>query len=218
MIRDFGLQEIYILLEAARWTILLTVSASLIGGVVGLAIALARVSAFSWLRALATGCIAIVQGIPALILLFLSYYGLSKAGYDLRPMVAASISLAVYASGYLADIWRGAIQSVPKQQWEASTSLALTRAQQYRYIILPQSMRIALPPTVGFLVQLVKNTSIVSIVGVVELARAAQLINNATFQPFRVFIAVGLIYFVICYPLSIASKRFEVKFNAYRAS
>lgn len=218
MIRDFGIQEIYILLAAARWTILLTISASVIGGVFGLAVALMRVSALGWLRALATGYIAVVQGIPALILLFLSYYGLSKAGYDLSPMVAASISLAIYASGYLADIWRGAIQSVPQQQWEASTSLAMTRAQQYRYIILPQSVRIAIPPTVGFLVQLVKNTSIVSIVGVVELARAAQLINNATFQPFRVFIAVGLIYFAICYPLSIASKRFEVKFNAYRAS
>ncbi|WP_312419236.1 amino acid ABC transporter permease [Shinella sp.] len=218
MIRDFGIQEIYILLAAARWTILLTVSATVLGGVFALFIALARVSIHRWLRVLATGYIAVVQGIPALILLFLSYYGLSKTGYDLSPMVAASISLAIYASGYLADIWRGAIQSVPLQQWEASTSLAMTRGQQYRYIILPQSVRIALPPTVGFLVQLVKNTSIVSIVGVVELARAAQLINNATFQPFRVFIAVGLIYFLICYPLSLASKRFEVKFNAYRAS
>ncbi|KQV27096.1 amino acid ABC transporter permease [Rhizobium sp. Root1203] len=218
MIRDFGIQEIYILLAAARWTIVLTISASLIGGIAGLMIALSRVSMLPWLRALATGYITVVQGIPALILLFLSYYGLSKAGYDLSPIVAASISLAIYASGYLADIWRGAIQSVPQQQWEASTSLAMTRAQQYRYIILPQSIRIAIPPTVGFLVQLVKNTSIVSIVGVVELARAAQLINNATFQPFRVFIAVGLIYFAICYPLSVASKRFEVKFNAHRAS
>ena len=218
MIRDFGIQEIYILLAAARWTIVLTISASLIGGIAGLMIALSRVSMLPWLRALTTGYITVVQGIPALILLFLSYYGLSKAGYDLSPIVAASISLAIYASGYLADIWRGAIQSVPQQQWEASTSLAMTRAQQYRYIILPQSIRIAIPPTVGFLVQLVKNTSIVSIVGVVELARAAQLINNATFQPFRVFIAVGLIYFAICYPLSVASKRFEVKFNAYRAS
>lgn len=218
MIRDFGVQEIYILLAAARWTIVLTISASLIGGLAGLMIALARVSMLPWLRALATGYIAVVQGVPALILLFLSYYGLSKAGYDLSPIVAASISLAIYASGYLADIWRGAIQSVPQQQWEASTSLAMTRAQQYRYIILPQSIRIAVPPTIGFLVQLVKNTSIVSIVGVVELARAAQLINNATFQPFRVFIAVGLIYFAICYPLSVAGKRFEVKFNAYRAS
>nr|WP_313534010.1 amino acid ABC transporter permease [Brucella anthropi] len=218
MIRDFGIQEIYILIAAARWTIVLTISASLIGGLAGLVIALARVSMLPWLRALATGYITVVQGIPALILLFLSYYGLSKAGYDLSPIVAASVSLAIYASGYLADIWRGAIQSVPQQQWEASTSLAMTRAQQYCYIILPQSIRIAVPPTVGFLVQLVKNTSIVSIVGVVELARAAQLINNATFQPFRVFIAVGLIYFAICYPLSVASKRFEVKFNAYRAS
>ncbi|MEP7456200.1 amino acid ABC transporter permease [Phyllobacterium sp. SB3] len=218
MIRDFGLQEFWFLITATRWTLVLTIAASILGGILGLIVALARVSVFPWLRATAAAYITVVQGIPALILLFLSYYGLSKAGYDLSPIVAASISLSIYASGYLGDIWRGAIQSVPLQQWEASTSLALTRGQQYRHIILPQSIRIALPPTVGFLVQLVKNTSVVSIVGVVELARSGQLINNATFQPFRVFIVVATIYFAICYPLSVASKHFEVKFNAYRAS
>ena len=115
-----------------------------------------------------------VQGIPVLMLLFLSYYGLSMAGFDMPPIFAASVSMALYASAYLGEIWRGCIQAVPWQQWEASTALAFSRAQQYRYVILPQAMRIAVPPTVGFLVQLVKNTSIVSIIGVVELARAGQ--------------------------------------------
>lgn len=217
MIRDFGPDELLFLLESARWTIALTLGATVIGGMLGLAVALARVSLSPVLRRAATGYIAVVQGVPVLILLFLSYYGLSKAGFDLPPIAAASVSLAIYSSGYLGDIWRGAIQSVAPQQWEAAASLALTRAQQYRYVILPQSVRIALPPTVGFLVQLVKNTSIVSIVGVVELVRAGQLVNNATFQPFRVFIAVALIYFVLCYPLSWTSRRLEVKFNVNRA-
>lgn len=216
MIRDFSTAEIAFLLDAAKWTLLLTFLAALFGSVFGLVVALARVSENAVLRTLAGGYIGVVQGIPVLILLFLSYYGLSRAGLNLPSLVAASISLSIYASGYLGDIWRGAIQSVPVQQWEASASLALTRWQQYRTVVLPQAIRIALPPTVGFLVQLVKNTSIISIVGVVELARAGQLINNATFQPFPVFITVAAIYFAICFPLSWASRKLEMRFNAYR--
>ncbi|CAH1652063.1 Putative permease component of ABC transporter [Hyphomicrobiales bacterium] len=216
MIRSFGPDEALFLLESARWTLLLTLFGAIFGGVLGLFVALAKAAQNKIVRALATGYIAVVQGIPVLIVLFLSYYGLAKSGFDLPPLIAASISLAIYASGYLGDIWRGAIQSVPVQQWEASASLALTRAQQYHSVILPQAVRIALPPTVGFLVQLVKNTSIVSIVSVVELARAGQLVNNATFQPFPVFITVALIYFAICFPLSWASRNLEMRFNAYR--
>lgn len=217
MIRNFGPSDALFLIESARWTLVLTALAALFGAIGGLAVALARVAEAKGLRAVATGYIATVQGIPVLILLFLSYYGLSRAGLDLPALVAASISLAIYASGYLGDIWRGAIQSVPTQQWEASASLALTRPQQYRYVILPQAVRIALPPTVGFLVQLVKNTSIVSIVSVVELTRAGQLVNNATFQPFPVFLTVAAIYFVICFPLSLASRGLEVRLDVHRA-
>ena len=127
---------------------------------------------------------------------------------------AASASLAIYASAYLAEIWRGSIESVPFQQWEASSSLALSRPQQYRYVILPQAVRISLPPTVGFLVQLVKNTSIVSVVGFVELSRAGTLVNNATFKPFQVFTVVAAIYFLICFPLSRLSRHLEKVMNA----
>src|SRR5690606_4863409 len=126
----------------------------------------------------------------------------------------AGVSMTIYASGYLAEIWRGSIQAVPKQQWEGSESLAMTRPQQYRYVILPQALRIALPSTVGFAVQVVKNTSIASLIGFVELARASQLITNATFQPFRVFMVVAVLYFVICYPLSQLSRWMERRLHA----
>ncbi|MGN6490227.1 MAG: amino acid ABC transporter permease [Devosia sp.] len=216
MIRDYSLAEALFLLDSAKWTILLTVLATACGGLLGLVVALARTSTSRLLQRAATGYIATIQGIPVLILLFLSYFGLSRAGFNLPAIVAASVSLSIYASAYLGDIWRGAIQSVPPQQWEASASLALTRAQQFRTVIIPQAVRISVPPTVGFLVQLVKNTSIVSIVSVVELTRAGQLINNATFQPFPVFITVAAIYFAICFPLSWASRHLEQKFNANR--
>ena len=160
--------------------------------------------------------IQVLQSVPVLMVLFLSYYGLALAGLELPPLLAASISLGLYVSAYLAEIWRGSIEAVPFQQWEASASLALSPAQQYTHVILPQAIRISLPPTVGFLVQLVKNTSIVSVVGFVELARAGQLLNNALFQPFRIFGAVAAIYFVICFPLSRLSRRLEKVFHAGR--
>jgi polar amino acid transport system permease protein len=218
VIRPFGLHELAFLLQSAGWTLLLTLVASVLGGMLALVIAIARVSLNVLAREASRVYMSVIQGIPVLMVLFLSYYGLAQAGLELPPIVAASIALSIYASAYLGDIWRGAIQSVHQQQWEASGSLALTRFQQYRYVILPQSVRIALPPTVGFLVQLVKNTSIVSIVSVIELTRAGQLVNNLTFEPFKVFVTVALIYLAICYPMSRVSRYLEDKTRVYRES
>lgn len=206
---SFGWPEFLFLLRSAGWTVVLTAIAFSIGAACGGAIAIMRLAQNSVLRAMAIGYILVIQSIPVLMILFMSYYGLTLIGFDIPPLLAASASLAIYVSAYLAEIWRGSIQAVPFQQWEASASLALTRAQQYRYIILPQALRISLPPTVGFLVQLVKNTSIVSVVGFIELSRAGQLINNATFEPFKVFMVVALIYFFICFPLSRLSRYLE---------
>lgn len=216
MIRTFGADEVLFIVGALRWTLALTALSLLFGGLVGFVVAIARVSRLRPVRWGASGYIGLIQGVPALMLLFLSYYGLSLAGLELPPLAAASASLALYVSGYLADIWRGAIQSVPWQQWEASGSLAMTRAQQFRYVILPQALRVATPPTVGFAVQAVKNTSIVSIVNVVELARAGQLVNNVTFQPFRVYGLVALLYFVVCWPMSLLAARLERRLGAGR--
>lgn len=213
---SFGWPEILFLLRAAGWTLLLTAIAFLIGGAIGGVFAIMRLSRIKIVRRIASTYILVIQSIPVLMVLFMSYYGLSVVGIELPPFFAASASLAIYVSAYLAEIWRGSIESVPFQQWEASSSLAHSRPQTYRYVILPQAIRISLPPTVGFLVQLVKNTSIVSVVGFVELARAGQLVNNATFDSFRVFGLVALIYFAICFPLSRLSRHLEKVMNASR--
>lgn len=218
MIQTFGVPEFMFLLGALRWTLVLTIMSLSIGATFGLAVALARVSLNSTARFIASAYIKAVQGVPVLMLLFLSYYGLSLVGFDFPPLVAASVSLSIYVAAFLGEIWRGSIQSVPVQQWEASASLALTRFQQYRYIALPQAIRISIPPTVGFLVQLVKNTSIVSVVGFTDLARAGQIINNSTFQPFQVFGVVALLYFAVCFPLSRLSRYLEGKFHVHRAA
>lgn len=209
MIHSLGPDQVLFIVGSLRWTAALAALSLLIGGAAGFVVAIARVSPLRGLRWLAAGYVGVIQGVPALMLLFLAYYGLSLAGLELPPLAAAAVSLAFYVSGYLADIWRGAIQSVPWQQWEASGSLGLTRAQQFRYVVLPQAIRIATPPTVGFAVQAVKNTSIVSIVNVVEVARAGQLVNNTTYEPFRVYGLVALLYFAICWPMSLLASRLE---------
>ncbi len=215
--QTFGWPEALFIFRAAGWTLLLTAIAFVIGGVIGGALAIMRLSRIALIRNFASVYILVIQSIPVLMVLFMSYYGLSIIGIELPPFLAASASLAVYVSAYLAEIWRGSIQSVPFQQWEASASLAHSPAQTYRYVILPQAVRISLPPTVGFLVQLVKNTSIVSVVGFVELSRAGQLVNNATFQAFQVFSLVAVIYFAICFPLSRLSRHLEKVMNASRS-
>lgn len=213
MISSFGPDSLRFLLTAALITGGLSLGAAVLGGVIGLIVALNRVSRAPIARRVAAGYIVTVQGIPVLVILFLVYFGIARLGIDLPPLWAAVFALSVFASGYLADIWRGAIEAVPRQQWEASDALAMTRAQQYRHVILPQAVKISLPPTVGFLVQLVKNTSIVSIVGVLELTRSGQITSTATFQPLLVFSVVGLIYFVICFPLSLLARKMEAAYE-----
>ncbi len=99
-------------------------------------------------------------------------------------------------SAYLADIWRGSIESIPFAQWESGTSLGLSWLDQFRFVILPQAIKVSIPPTIGFLVQVIKNTSLTSIIGYVELTRRGQILNNVTFEPFLIFTMVGVIYFI----------------------
>jgi polar amino acid transport system permease protein len=210
--------HVWYLIMAAQWTVLLSLIAFAGGALVGLPIALMRVSPSHALRIVAGGYIQLIQGTPLLILLFLTYFGLGILGYKLAPLVAAGLALTLYAAAFLGEIWRGCIEAVPRTQWEASDCLGLDRFQQYAYVILPQAYKMAIPPTVGFMVQIVKNTSLASVVGFVELARAGQIVNNSTFEPFIIFCIVAAIYFAMCYPLSLASRFLERRANAGSAS
>jgi polar amino acid transport system permease protein len=210
MSRDFELPEFLFLVGALRWTLILSAVAFVCGSIAGLGIALMRVSRFAPLRWLAAGYIGLLQGTPVLMQLFLAYYGLAVlTGVRIDPWPAVTLAFTLYAAAFLGEVWRGAIQAVPRTQWEAATALALKRRQQLRLVILPQALRIAIPPTVGFLVQLVKGTSIASIIGFIELARAGQLIVNVTFQPMIVYPIVAALYFVVCWPLSLLAQRLE---------
>ncbi len=209
----FNANHLSFLLEGALWTVCLSLISFLGGGVAGALVALARISRWRPLRWLAIAYIQVIQGTPLLVILFLSYFGLSIMGFTLPPLVAAGLSMTIYVSAYLGEIWRGSIQSVARTQWEAAECLALSRWQRLRLVVLPQAVRIATPPTVGFMVQIVKNTSLASIVGFVELVRAGQLINNSIFQPFLIYMLIAALYFAMCYPLSAWSRRLEMRLH-----
>ncbi|MFG1464128.1 amino acid ABC transporter permease [Xanthobacter sp. DSM 24535] len=204
------------LLLATRWTILLSLIAFVSGGLVGLLVLFGRVSKHEVLRLLTAGYIEFFQGTPLLMQLFLLFFGIALFGVEVSPWIAAWLALTFWTSAFLSEIWRGCVESVPRGQWEASGTLAMTFMEQMRYVILPQAMRIAVAPTVGFSVQVIKGTALASIIGFVELTKAGTMLNNATFRPFLVYSLVALIYFCLCFPLSWCSKRLEARLNVAR--
>jgi polar amino acid transport system permease protein len=207
--RTFGFPEFAFILEAARWTLALSLIAFIGGGVLGLVIALARTSESRTARAISGVFIKIFQGTPLLLQLFLIFFGAPVFGLDINPWVAAGIALILNSAAFLGEIWRGCIDAVPRGQVEASHALSLKYTARMRDVVLPQAFRIALAPTVGYMVQIIKGTSLASIIGFTEITRAGQIINNATFEPLRVFTTVAVLYFVICWPLSLLAGRME---------
>jgi polar amino acid transport system permease protein len=204
------------LLYGAMWTLVLSACAFVLGGAAGFLVMLARTAQSRLVRQIALVYVEVIQGTPLLVLLFIAYFGLGVFGIEVPPLVAAAISLMINASAFLGEIWKGCVEAVPRTQKEAAECLALTRWQAFVDVILPQAARIATPPTVGFMVQMLKNTSLASVVGFVELTRAAQVINNSTIQPFLVFGIAGAMYFVLCYPLTAWSRSLERTLNVGR--
>ena len=209
------------LLLAARWTIVLSLVAFIGGGIVGMLLLVGRLSATRAVpgaqkaalitRRALDGYVLLFQGTPLLMQLFLAYFGLALFGINVPAWVAAAVALTLYTSAYLAEIWRGCVDAIPKGQWEAAQSLALNFGEQLKYIVLPQAVRIAVPPTVGFLVQVIKGTALASVIGFIELTKAGTMITNATFKPFVVYSCVALMYFALCFPVSLYARKLERK-------
>ncbi|RZL40860.1 MAG: amino acid ABC transporter permease, partial [Variovorax sp.] len=191
------------LLLALRWTVALSAIAFVGGGVVGGLLLMARLRGGRGAQRAIGVYVQLFQGTPLLMQLFLAYFGIALLGVDVSAWTAASVALTLYTSAFLAEIWRGCVASIPKGQWEASASLALSFGEQMRHVVLPQAVKIATAPTVGFLVQVVKGTALASVIGFVELTKAGGMISNATFKPFVVFSCVALLYFVLCFPISL---------------
>ncbi|MDM0113058.1 amino acid ABC transporter permease [Variovorax sp. J22R133] len=207
--RTFGFPEFLFILEAAKWTLALSLIAFIGGAILGLIVALARTSESRAAQIISTGFIQIFQGTPLLLQLFLIFFGAPVMGFDINPWVAAGVALILNSAAFLGEIWRGCIQAIPRGQVEAALALNLDYTARMRDVVLPQAFKIALPPTVGYVVQIIKGTSLAAIIGFTEITRAGQIINNATFQPLEVFATVAALYFVICWPLSLLAQYME---------
>lgn len=170
-----GENELLFLLQGLKWTLLLSAIGFIGGGIFRFLVALARTSERTVLRRITAGYISVFQGTPLLMQLFVVYYGIALLGINIDAWIAVAIAFTLHASAFLGEIWRGAIQAVPKGQTEAANALSLHYMSRMKDVIMPQAFRIALPATVGFLVQLIKGTSLAAIVGFIELARALRI-------------------------------------------
>jgi len=206
---NIGVNELLFLLQGLKWTIALAAIGFVGGGIFGLGVALMRVSTHAVLWRSGAAYIAVFQGTPLLMQLFVVYYGIGLLGVNVDAWIAVAIAFTLHTSAFLGEIWRGGIQSVPKGQTEAGKALGLHYVSRMKDVILPQALKISLPATIGFLVQLVKGTSLAAIVGFVELSRAGQIVSNQTFRPLMVFAIIGAIYFALCWPLSLWGASME---------
>lgn len=204
---------VFQLLDATQYTIYLSLIAFIGGGLVGALITLMRIAPSRWLKRASISYIWLFQSTPLLMMLFLAGLGVPRLlDVDVNPWTAAVISLVIYASAYLSDVWRGAVESVPTGQWEGARASGLSFLKTLRLVILPQAFRVALAPTVGFMVQIIKGTSLAYIIGFHDLMAIGKRWANAPVdgsEPFLIFPLMALVYFALCYPLTLWSRALE---------
>lgn len=215
--RSFGTIDLLSFATAFQYTVLLVVMALLFGTPLALGFATMRISRVAPVRWFAALVLQVMQGVPLLALLMFVFFGLPVfLGISMPPLIAVVIAYTIYTAVFLGEIWRGGIEAIKRTQWEAGASLGLSKLEQFRYVIGPQAFRIALPASVGFLVQLIKGTSLAAIVGFVELTRAGQLSAAATLEPLLIYSIIAAMYFAICFPLTLWSRKLEVRLHGSR--
>ena len=192
-----------LLFQGLLMTLLLSIASMIGSTIVGLVAATLRTSRLPVGSQIARVYVEIFRGSPLLITLLVVYYGVAYAGYDMNVLVAAIIGISVYHGAYIAEIIRGGIEAVPHGQWEASKILGLSSTQTFTSVILPQTRKLVLPPLVGQYIALIKDTSLAFIIGLAELTRQGQSIIDRVGQPVLFYFLVAVIYFIICYPLSL---------------
>lgn len=216
LVAVFGAPEgivLFQLLDATRFTIALSLIAFVGGGLVAGLLTLARIAPVRWVNATAVGYTWFFQSTPLLMLLFLTGLGVPRLfAVDVSPWLAASVSLILYTSAYLGDVWRGAIEAVPEGQREAGRALGLSFWRILRLVVLPQAVRLAIAPTVGFMVQIIKGTSLAYIIGFSDLMTVGKRWANAPVpgtEPYVIYPLMALIYFALSFPLTRLARRLE---------
>ncbi|WP_019122594.1 amino acid ABC transporter permease [Brevibacillus massiliensis] len=214
MIQDFSWIHIIPILKGAWLTIQLCFFSLLFGGVIGVILGLGATSKNKLANVLSGLYIRLVRGVPLLVIIFLVYFALPMLdiGINFSKGFSAVLALSVYAGAYMGEIVRGGIQSVPKGQFEAADALGMSYFQKFRHVIVPQALQYIIPPGIGFFIALIKDSSLVSIIGYIDLTKAGKVVSNLTFNPIASFLVVAAVYFVICFGLSKAAYYFERRF------
>jgi polar amino acid transport system permease protein len=203
------LNGFWYLLWGAGMTVLMAGVAVVPATLSGMALALAQVFGGRAVQAAIIAYLFVMRGIPLLVLLTFTYYLLPLTGIDLPPFWGVVVVLALYYAAFMCEVFRAGIQSLPLAQWDAARSLGMTRSLMLRIVILPQALRLAAPPFVSLCANLIKATSLVSIVGLWELTMASREIVERTLAPFQIFLGAGAIYFCICYSLALYGRYLE---------
>lgn len=206
---ELFIRALPLLEKAILITLGLGFAAFILGSLLGMAIALARISPFRLLRWLAFAYVSVFRGTPLLIQLLLIYFGLPNYGIVLEPIPATLLALSLFAAAYLSENFRSGISAVDRGQWEAASSLGMGYVKTLLRVILPQALRIALPTLGSRLIALMKDTSLASTVTVVELTRVADQLGATTFRYMDMFLIVGAIYWCINQILTILQTWLE---------
>ncbi|MCV7229837.1 amino acid ABC transporter permease [Mycolicibacterium komossense] len=219
MFQELNADHLSLIWRGAVVTVQICLLSVLFGGIGGTAIGLMSTGPVKLLRWIAAIYVALIRGIPVLLVIFFVYFGLPllNPGSSLPEYWAAVIALSVFAAAYIAELVRGSIQAVPRGQFEAAQALGMSYAQQMRWVVVPQAARIIIPPGVGFLVVLIKDSSLVAVIGLVELTRAGNVVSSLTADPILTYLIVGLFYFVICFALSTAARWYEQRLGIHAA-
>ena len=214
MFEDFSSRHVFAMVRSAGLTIWVCVLATLFGSIIGLLVGTGMHSRHKALRTVCKVYVNLLRGVPLLIILFFIYFAIPIAfKLNISQSVASVGGLSIYAGAYIGEIVNGAISAIPKGQFEASEALGMKPMQEYIHVILPQAFRILLPSLVGFIIGLVKDSSLVSVIGYVDLTKQGKIVANLTMQPMITFLYVGLINFVICFSLSKLENRIEKRMN-----
>ncbi len=201
------------LMQGLVMTIKISSGAFVLALLIGSAVGVAR-SESKTARFLLSPYVEVFRGTPLLIQLFFIYYGLPSIGITMDSITAGVLGLGLNGGAYISEIVRGSMFSVEKGQHEAAASLGLSWAQGMIHVIIPQAIRVALPPLVNAFSSLLKDSSLVSVLAITELTRVSQLIYTRTFRAFEVYLAVGILYFCIIFAVSVLSKQMEDKLDA----
>jgi polar amino acid transport system permease protein len=206
------IQNLPYLLRGASQTVFLAGAFVTSGIVVGVVLGTLSVIGPAWFRALIAAYVFLIRGIPVLVLMFIAYYAPAAFGLQVADIYPIGVALALYGGSYVTEIVRGSILAIPKGQIEAAKAIGMRSLQILRIVVLPQALRLSLPALLNNTVIMIKSTAYVSLVGIWELTYAAREIVERTMAPFDIFIGVMIIYFVMCYPLSLLSRHLEATY------